>query len=222
MKRKCRGIKRFCNQSICIILIFSLVIFLFSCAATYHPIDFDKTFQNFTNENEISVTSNSFILENNPRFMSKAIKNNLRVIGIQINNNSNKCWILNPNNLNIRTQNGEEIILLEAKFASKLTKLGENGYAFWGLLWMVINGIPIPIGILLGISQIHKAKKSNQMMINDYNEKVVKQTTLKPYSSINGLLFLNLEDKNYNSTLYLKLVEEETGVEKIIEYKLSL
>ena len=112
--------------------------------------------------------------------------------------------------------------MLEAKFASKLTKLGENGYAFWGLLWMVINGIPIPIGILLGISQIHKAKKSNQMMINDYNEKVVKQTTLKPYSSINGLLFLNLEDKNYNSTLYLKLVEEETGVEKIIEYKLSL
>jgi hypothetical protein len=200
------------------ILIGVLFLQSISCASGYRSLKF-RDGERSISESDVAINIYPLILRpsGNDRFHNKTRKKNIAIIGIRLRNDSTHSWAIAPDKIQLRDAKGQEAEALSAGAAAELTKLGENGYVFWGLAWATVNGVFIPFGAIIGISQIAKAKRANKKMITDLRDHSLRAQQLKPGDAAEGLLYYYMRGLTGECKLILTLEEPGTGGQKILE-----
>lgn len=152
---------------------------------------------------EVMVTAKAFSKEDCARYLDRdVLAKGYQPVQIGIFNNTSERYYFSINNITLPSAPSQEV----AKTVHTSTVGRSVGYGIAGLiLWPFI----IP-AIVDGVGSAH----ANQSLDNDFAAKSAKSQVLEPYSRINSLIFVPVNQ--YTENFSITLIDEKTKEKKTI------
>ncbi|MBL7840201.1 MAG: hypothetical protein JNJ75_08695 [Cyclobacteriaceae bacterium] len=179
------------------ISLLTIVCILCSCATSYKPINPQKLYFSAATVGDslnYAVRGNVLAEAGNERYAKKEIKNNVRLIGVQVVNKSDHDIVLRKD---ARFYLGDKVVFpIEPEQLKNQLKQPAGLYMLWSLLWVVVakcenddcNVIPIPLGFLIGVGNTSKASKANKALLHELEQNNILDRVIHPGEAVTGLI----------------------------------
>ena len=156
---------------------------------------------------DVSVAWKTFDKEDCKTYLDRnVISEGYVPVQVTIRNDSKDPMYLNPNNFSVSVSPTTEV-------ANKVHTSTAGRIIAWTIPGLIITPFLIP-AVYDGI----KSSEANKYLDADYESKSIKEHTIKPYESFNGLVFV--PKKEASEPLSLTLVNTTTG-EKVLFNRIS-
>jgi hypothetical protein len=187
------------------------IIGLFSCSASYKTINLNNISGTKTDKFGLTIQIDPDVLQNsgNNRFEGKARSASLFVIGLSVTNSGDIPVILDPQKISLVDSSGIDAEAIYSGAAGEMNKLSEWLYAFWSLLFVAVDNIIIPIGILIAAVEVKGAMDANKNMVAEYDSLMIKRKVLNPEENTTGLLFYHIDNYNKHWILQINITDED-------------
>jgi hypothetical protein len=182
-----------------VILLFVFITVLGGCASNYSSVNFfqiDLPTQVEKNDFVFKYSYNAMQRMNNKRYLKYEMKHNIKIVALQITNNSEEAVTLTYNNFHVLV-NGNTTSPLNPQTAQYHLKQGVVQYLLYSLLWLYVNNdndpqpdISLPIGVPISIVNMLQAGSANKKVLKDLTEYNPIGQTIYPNNTINCLMVL--------------------------------
>ena len=180
-------------------LLFIIFSFLSGCAAKYSSVDFFKVGMTASVEKDdflFKYTYSTMQDMGNKRYVKYEMRNNVKVVGIQIINKTDKEIMLSNENFQIYAE-GNRIHPFSPSTAVKHLKQNVIQYLLYAPIWLYINNdndpepeIQFPIGIPIALMNMLLSGSANSSVLKDLTNHNLIGKTIGPNTTINGLIVL--------------------------------
>jgi hypothetical protein len=194
------------------------MLLIIGCAANYNNMiinDMNSEVKSTDDQEvQIELIKNPLKKSKNIRFDTRISRLGIKLIGLKIINNSNSDFNFNFDMIKITDSDGTNIEFLNADTIKTLNsiELKTWPYFFWSPLLLTINGAPIPLGLMIAVTNYQKARKTNAVVKEDIFQNYLKSQIIKNNEAASGVLALNISnksDKKINHNIVLKIVDSE-------------
>lgn len=186
-------------QNLLSALLLSIVLLGLPGCAHYRakPLRTLKNFQ-ITNEQSLSFTYKVFDVADCKKYLDRnTIVKGYQPIQITFMNNTDRYIKISPESFTLTCYYPQDVsVTVHTNTTKRVLGYGIAGLVFWPLLIpAVVDGIG--------------SEKANQKLDIDFTHKSLQRQVVKPYSSINRLIFVSCED--YNQNFSLKVEDQKTN-----------
>jgi hypothetical protein len=182
----------------CLLLI-GLILFS-SCASSYNPVNVRGVVHARENANDISLGYRYDVLmdSRNKKYAKKENPLGIRVVAIEVTNESEEAVIFGQD-VELYAGNLKAEILSPSQTVGEMRQQG-GWYMFWSLLWLVITNcddgdcsvIPLPIGVVIGLSNMSVAKGANRNFTQDLARWDLMGKSIAPGETWSGLVCIRV------------------------------
>ncbi len=194
------------NKALKLFLIFLFISLISGCARSYHIINPTTVYYNntkpLTEDVKISYKYDEQLNARNKRYSKKEKKNNMALIAVKVENNSNSTLVLNSNNFQVFTSSGTTLPFISGNTYTEVVKQITGIYLLYGIAGLSyswgtdVNGNEFkeitfnPIPLLIGLGNTLLAHFANKSQIKSIQLNRILDKPILPGSSLSGFLIL--------------------------------
>lgn len=145
-----------------------------------------------SNEHFVSFAHHVFSKSDCKKYLGRnVISKGYQPVQITFTNNSDRSFLVSPSNFSLPSVDpGEVSEKVHYSMINRVVGYGVGALFLWPLaVPAIVEGVNSP--------------KANQQLDEDYDQKIVNSQELKPFSIVNGLIFVPKEDFDHNFTFTL-------------------